>query len=316
MGYSPPASAVSVKTSQWLLRGSTHDDRSVAGSEAVSRPKSGRAWTPGDVCDLGRNAQDRSPDPPHRHPSPSPRRSYILRAGISSLFRYIEGVHGEKDPGASWMPGTGEIASVDTDFAPTERWTAVTAARSSLADKTRAALGSAMRLRDRLLVGTGQTTPSAGDVRHHLGSDYPVGAIDTPCTGGGPRVRAVAPASRFDHGRLYLVGFGALRAIYRKPKVAKSSGKSRVRDACLLLLAGERPYREFPLDWMLGRLGLCASHSLARRHPLPSSGYVNVNSTCAWPESSDSLQRLKQCAYVEELRARALQLNERQTARQ
>lgn len=34
-------------------------------------------------------------------------RSYILRAGISSLFRYIEGVHGERPWGTVLDAGTG-----------------------------------------------------------------------------------------------------------------------------------------------------------------------------------------------------------------
>ncbi|PSN05772.1 hypothetical protein, partial [Siccibacter turicensis] len=90
----------------------------------------------------------------------------------------------------------------------------------------------------------------------------------------------------------------------------------RVRDACLLL-AGARPYREFPLDWMLGRLGLAGFRILeARRFPIRyRARYVNVqlNMCLARIERffSNGLGMAMR-AYVEELRARALQLNERQ----
>lgn len=244
-------------------------------------------------------------------------RSYILRAGISSLFRYIEGVHGERPWGTVLDAGTGVKSLQWIQTLPTERWTAVTAARS-LADKTRAALGSAMLPQDRLLVGNWvDDSLLAGETFDTILVDYLVGAIEGFAPYWQDRVFERLRPHLADHGRLYLVGLEP----YVQFEPETESGKiiweiGRVRDACLLL-AGERPYREFPLDWMLGRLGLAGFRILeARRFPIRyRARYVNgqLNMCLARIErfSSNGLGMAMR-AYVEELRARALQLNERQ----
>lgn len=125
-------------------------------------------------------------------------RSYILRAGISSLFRYIEGVHGERPWGTVLDAGTGVKSLQWIQTLPTERWTAVTAARS-LADKTRAALGSAMRPQDRLLVGNWvDDSLLAGETFDTILVDYLVGAIEgfartgrTACSSGCARISPI-----------------------------------------------------------------------------------------------------------------------------
>lgn len=90
----------------------------------------------------------------------------------------------------------------------------------------------------------------------------------------------------------------------------------RVRDACLLL-AGERPYREYPLEWMRRRVGHAGFRVLdARRFPIryrerSVNGQLDM---CldrlrrfASAELAETMKR-----YVEDLRARALRQLERE----
>jgi hypothetical protein len=90
----------------------------------------------------------------------------------------------------------------------------------------------------------------------------------------------------------------------------------RVRDACLLL-AGERPYREFPLDWIQRRLGLAGFRLLeAHRYPIRyRARYVHSQldmclARLEYFPSKDVGTAMRD--YVEELWARALELEERE----
>lgn len=86
-------------------------------------------------------------------------------------------------------------------------------------------------------------------------ADYLVGAIE----GHAPYYQDQILERLFRHvadgGRLYIVGMQPINMSLdpTKPESAKEKlvlEMQRVRDACILL-AGHRPYREFPLDWIL-----------------------------------------------------------------
>lgn len=236
---------------------------------------------------------------------------------FSSLFGYIEELHQGRPWGSLLDAGTGVKSLEWVASLPTQRWTAITAAQN-LARSSRAALGDRMRPQDRLLVGNwvndGLLTGERFDT---ILADYLVGAIE----GFAPywqdrvfeRLRPLLAAS----GRLYIIGLEPY--VQFEPETA--AGRmvweiGRVRDACLLL-AGERPYREFPLDWVMRQLGLAGLRMVeARSFPIIyRERYIHgqldmcVDRIERFP--TDDLATSMR-SYVDELRQRALALCERE----
>lgn len=236
---------------------------------------------------------------------------------VSSLFEYIESLHGDRPWGSLLDAGTG-VKSLEWILTlPTESWTAITAAHS-MAHKIRTGLGDRMRSSDRLLVGNWvNDSLLTGEVFDTVLVDYLVGAIEGFAPYWQDRVFERLRPLVAENGRLYIIG---LEPYVQFPPETES-GKiiweiGRVRDACLLL-AGERPYREFPQDWMLRRLGLAGFRLLeARQFPICyREQYVHAQLDMCL----DRLQRFPSDehgeamrGYVEDLRARALELNERE----
>ena len=79
-------------------------------------------------------------------------------------------------------------------------------------------------------------------------ADYLIGAVD----GFSPFQQDVIVAKLAQHlnpdGRLYVIGMNPIPD-HATPPADVVTEVRRVRDSCILL-AGHRPYREFPLDWM------------------------------------------------------------------
>lgn len=236
---------------------------------------------------------------------------------VSSLFRYIETLHGSHRWGALLDAGTGVNSLNWIAALPTESWTAITASQR-MADKIRDTSGVRIRAQDRLLVGNWVSDSLlTGETFDTVLVDYLIGAID----GFAPYWQArlfnrLRPLVK-DNGRLYVVGLEP----YVPYKPDSESGRviweiGRVRDACLLL-AGERPYREYPADWVLRRLGEAGFRVLETRHfPIRfRERFVNSQldmcldrlTRFASDELATSMRR-----YVENLRARALALQERE----
>jgi len=69
--------------------------------------------------------------------------------------------------------------------------------------------------------------------------------------------------------RLYIVGLEPYVPYpAHTPAAAVMTEIGRLRDACLLL-AGERPYREYPMDWVIRQLGTAGFRLLeARQFPI------------------------------------------------
>lgn len=131
-------------------------------------------------------------------------------------------------------------------------WTAVTGALQ-MEEKTRKAMQVQPREQDRLLVGN-WTDPQLlqGERFDVILADYLLGAIE----GFAPywqeqlfeRLRPMVS------NRLYVIGLQPY--IHGRPETAAGriiNDIGRLRDACLLL-SGDGPYREYPLEWTLRSL--------------------------------------------------------------
>jgi len=175
---------------------------------------------------------------------------------MTSLYERITTLHGHRPWGAVLDAGTGRSSMRWLLGLETERWTAITGAES-MAAKTRLEIGERMRDVDRLVVGNWMDPELlAGEQYDVVLADYLLGAIE----GFAPywqdqlftRLRPLVKR------RLYLVGLEPY--VHLQPQFSNNRPASqlvvaigRLRDACLLL-AGDRPYREYPLDWAIRHL--------------------------------------------------------------
>lgn len=234
---------------------------------------------------------------------------------VSSLFRFIEELHGQRPWGSVLDAGTG-VKSLEWILTlPTERWTAVTASHS-MADTIRDALDTRARAQDRVLVGNWiDDSLLTGEKFDALLVDYLVGAVEGFAPYWQDRVfERLRPLVNKD-GRLYIIGLEPYVPFPPDSEGGKVIWEiGRVRDACLLL-AGERPYREFPLDWIQRTLGNSGFRILeARRFP------IRYRARFIDGQLDMCINRLKRFAsddlaaamgtYVEDLRCRAVRLSE------
>lgn len=183
---------------------------------------------------------------------------------VSSLFEYIELVHGRRPWGHVLDAGTGVKSLQWISGLDTEAWTAITAA-PGMVRQVRSAAGIRMRQQDRLLVGNwGDVGLLANEEFDTVLADYLIGAVEgfTPYWQD-QVLHRLRPHVR---DRLYLIGlepYVPFNAETEAGKVIVSIG--RLRDACLLL-AGERPYREFPADWAIRHLQQAGFRLIDVRH--------------------------------------------------
>lgn len=170
----------------------------------------------------------------------------------SALFRHIEALQGDRPWGAVLDAGTGTNSIQWVTSIETERWVAVSGAVAHAA-QVRNVAEPVRRLQDRIIVGNwADPRLLAGERFDTVLADYLIGAIE----GFAPyfQERMFARLRKVTAGRLYLVGL--------EPYVSHDPGTEpgrivweigRYRDACLML-SGERPYREFPMEWVQERL--------------------------------------------------------------
>ncbi len=171
---------------------------------------------------------------------------------VSSLFRHIEALQGEKPWGRFLDAGTGVNSSLWAKTLALGQWSAVTGSDGH-AEDVRRALGPQLQGDDRLIVGNWtDATLLAGEVFDTVLADYLVGAVE----GFAPYFqsslfRRLAPLVG---GRLYVVGLDPyVLGPKAGPEAAMVRAIGRLRDTCLLL-ADETPYREFPAEWVADSL--------------------------------------------------------------
>ena len=166
----------------------------------------------------------------------------------SALFHHIEHLQGARPWGVMLDAGTGVNSIRWVSDLKTERWTAVTCSVGE-AKRTREAISGAQRPQDRIVIGNwADASLLKGEVYDTVLAGYLLGAIE----GFSPyfqsylfaRLRPVTGA------RLYLTG---LEPYVPTDRPGTRAGRllweiGRFRDACMLL-AGNRPYREYPAQW-------------------------------------------------------------------
>lgn len=235
---------------------------------------------------------------------------------ISSLFRYIESLQGDRPWGSVLDSGTGVKSLQWIRTLPTDRWTAITAAASTV-DATRATPGD-IRPQDRLMLGNWMDDNLlAGETFDTVLVDYLVGAIEGFAPYWQDRLFERLRPLVADGGRLYVTGLEP----YVQYRPNTESGHviweiGRARDACLLL-AGERPYREYPLKWILRQLERAGFLAVESRYfPIRYGarhvyGQLNMCRNRLERFHSQALgSSMRQ--YIDDLQSRALALIERE----
>jgi hypothetical protein len=169
-----------------------------------------------------------------------------------SLYRKVAELQGAQPWGSVLDAGTGRGSMRWLLSLPTARWTAVTGS-SRMAEVTRQEIGDRMRVADRLIVGNWMDPELlSGESFDVVLADYLLGAVDgfAPYWQDQlfPRLRSLVG------GRLYVVGLEPyVPYVPEDPAGRMVNEIGRLRDSCLLL-SGDRPYREYPLDWVLRHL--------------------------------------------------------------
>ena len=174
-------------------------------------------------------------------------------SAASSLFRHIDALHGDRPWGAMLDAGTGSGSIRWIQSLETTRWTAVTGAEGH-ARQVRDLSEAKRRPEDRIVLGNwADPALLAGERYDTVLADYLLGAID----GFAPyfQERLFARLRTLTGGRLYVVG---LNPYVPADEPAEAPARivwriGRLRDSCLLL-AGERPYREYPVEWVIDNL--------------------------------------------------------------
>lgn len=226
-----------------------------------------------------------------------------------SLYDRITELHSGQPWGSVLDAGTGRASMRWLLSLQSERWTAVTGS-PRMAEKTREVIGAQMRPQDRLIVGNWMDPDLlVGETYDIVLADYLLGAVE----GFAPywQDRLFSRLRPLVGKRMYLVGLEP----YVPYLPADPAGKivneiGRLRDACLLL-GGDRPYREYPMDWVLRQLQLagfkCVDvHRIGIRY---GERFINSQLDLA----AASLGRLRDRAlavslqqHIADLRARAL----------
>jgi hypothetical protein len=168
-----------------------------------------------------------------------------------AIFSYVEALQGSEPWGSVLDAGTGRHSLRWIAGLPSERWTAVTCGEQWGA-KLREEFAPAMRPGDRVV--TGNWTDAAflfGERFDVVLADYLLGAVDrfSPYY----QDRLFARLRPHVAKRFYVVGLEPYPARAEGPGSEAILEIARLRDACILL-AGNRCYREYPLEWTLRRL--------------------------------------------------------------
>lgn len=171
-----------------------------------------------------------------------------------SLYQRVSELHGGRPWGSVLDAGTGPGSMRWLLSLTTDRWTAVTGS-PRMADVVRKELNDRVRAQDRLIVGNWlEPELLANETYDVVLADYLLGAVD----GFAPYWQDQLFARLRPHvtGRLYVIGLEPyVPHVSTDPAGRLVNEIGRLRDACLLL-CGDRPYREYPMHWVLRHLEL------------------------------------------------------------
>jgi hypothetical protein len=228
---------------------------------------------------------------------------------VSPLFSYVAELQGDRPWGAMLDAGTGRGSLSWVTSLATDRWTAVTGSRL-MAGQVEEVVAGSRRPEDRIVIGN-WTDPELlqGETYDTVLADYLLGAVE----GFAP----YAQYQLFDRlrplvgRRLYVIGLEP----YVPYNPSTPAGRliceiGRLRDACLLI-ANERPYREYPFDWVKAHLEKAGFRIVASRHfPIRfRARFVNAQLDMCLDRitrfSDQALGRAMR-SHVEDLRRRAL----------
>ncbi|MBY8825809.1 hypothetical protein [Sphingomonas colocasiae] len=182
-------------------------------------------------------------------------------------FRFIEDLQGETPWGSFLDAGTGTHSIRWVASLATERWTAVTGAEGH-AIQVRDAVDARRRPQDRIILGNwADDALLAGECYDTVLADYLLGAIE----GFAPyfQHRLFARLRPLTRRRLYIVGVEPYVSVRPDDEGGRAIWEiGRFRDTCLML-AGERPYREYPAQWVVDHLEASGFRAVtARRFPI------------------------------------------------
>ena len=230
---------------------------------------------------------------------------------FKNLYDLVRHMHGGLPWGRVLDAGTGRGSMSWLLEQDTAGWTAVTGAQG-MADDVGRLVGDAMREHDRLLVGNWIDPELLADEQFDtVLADYLVGAIEGFAPYWQDRIFArLRPMVRH---RLYVVGLEP----YVPYSPTDPAGRivceiGRLRDACLLL-AGDRPYREYPMDWILRQLRLAGFKPVDTRRLAIRYGERFINSQLDMCDQrllrlGDRVLATAMSEHVAHLRQRALAL--------
>lgn len=182
----------------------------------------------------------------------------------SSLLQKIEALHGDAPWGHVLDAGTGRKSLPWVASLASERWTAVTAQRD-MAEAAHQALAAPPRENDRILIGNwADENFLKVEQFDTVLLDYFIGSVDAfaPYLQEG-LIQRMAAHTR---GALYVIGLEPYVPILEEDEVGRFVGDlGRLRDACQLL-AGDRPYREYPAAWVAAQLQRAGMKVTDTRH--------------------------------------------------
>lgn len=231
------------------------------------------------------------------------------------LFGRIERLQGERPWGRILDAGTGRHSARWISRLESRSWTAITASKT-MAEEVRKETGDCLRPVDRIVTGNWADPKLLdGEAFDTVLVDYLLGAMD----GFAPywQTQLFARLRPLVAGRIYITGvepYVPFPARTEAGRLVREIGC--LRDACLLL-AGERPYREYPLEWVLRELKRAGFEILqAHHHPIIyRQGFVDSQLDMC----RDQVKRFHAQApadamlpYIEDLRTRARALLERE----
>ncbi|GAA5236856.1 class I SAM-dependent methyltransferase [Verticiella sediminum] len=232
----------------------------------------------------------------------------------SPIFRRIAALQRGLPWGRVLDAGTGVHSLRWVSGLQTEAWTAVTASEG-MARQVRTAVRRAMRTQDRIVEGD-WTDPGllAGETFDTVLADYLLGAVD----GFAPyfQSRLFERLRPLVGRRLYVVGLQPYVPGFPQDEAGRMVVEmGRARDACLLL-AGERTYREYPLDWVLRALAQAGFRVIGHdRFPIRyGRTYIDAQidmCEARLPRLVDAGLAASMQAYLHALRERAHALHDR-----